>query len=62
MVVSLLLAELARLVTKRAKAAGLTIHRCKRIKYLSLFGAIEIPSLTRGIRTHELGRVQLKSS
>ena len=43
-VVSLLLAELARLVTKRAKAAGLTIHRCKRIKYLSLFGAIEIPS------------------
>jgi hypothetical protein len=44
MVVSLLLAELARLVTKRAKAAGLTIHRCKRIKYLSLFGAIEIPS------------------
>ena len=27
-----------------AKAAGLTIHRSKRIKYLSLFGAIEIPS------------------
>lgn len=44
MVVSLLLAELTRLVTKRAKAAGLTIHRCKRIKYLSLFGVIEIPS------------------
>ena len=44
MVVSLLLAELARLVPKRAKAAGLTIHRCKRIKYLSLFGAIAIPS------------------
>lgn len=44
MVMSLLLAELARLVTKRAKAAGLTIHRCKRIKYISLFGAIEIPS------------------
>ena len=44
LVVSLLLAELARLVTKKAKAAGLTIHRCKQIKYLSLFGAIEIPS------------------
>lgn len=44
MVVSLLLAELARLVTKKAKATGSTIHRCKRIKYLSLFGAIEIPS------------------
>jgi hypothetical protein len=42
--VSLLLAELARLVTKKAKATGLTIHRCKRIKYLSLFGVIEIPS------------------
>ena len=44
LVVSLLLAELATLVTKRAKATGLTIHRCKQIKYLSLFGVIEIPS------------------
>jgi hypothetical protein len=41
---SLLLAELASVVTKKAKATGLTIHRCKRVKYLSLFGAIEIPS------------------
>ncbi len=41
---SLLLAELARVVTKKARATGLTIHRCKRIKYLSLFGAIEIYS------------------
>jgi len=40
LVVSLLLAELARLVTKRAKAAGLTIHRFGQIKYLSLFGVI----------------------
>lgn len=44
LVESLLLAELASQVTKKAKAMGLTIHRCKRIKYLSLFGAIEIPS------------------
>lgn len=44
LVVSLLLTELARFVTKKAKATGLTVHRCKRIKYLSLFGAIEIPS------------------
>jgi hypothetical protein len=44
LVVSLLLVELASLVTKKVRAAGLTIHRCKRIKYLSLFGAIEIPS------------------
>ena len=44
MVVSLLLAELASLVTKKVKATGLIIHRCKRVKYLSLFGAIEIPS------------------
>ncbi len=44
LVVSLLLAELAGLVTKKAKAVGLTIHRCKRIKYLSLFGVVEIPS------------------
>ena len=41
---SLLLPKLANVVTKKAKAAGLTIHRIKRIKYLSLFGAIEIPS------------------
>lgn len=41
---SLLLAELASVVTKKAKVTGLTIHCCKRIKYLSLFGAIEIPS------------------
>jgi len=34
LVVSLLLAELARLVTKKAKAT----------KYLSLFGVIEVPS------------------
>ncbi len=44
MVVSLLLAELASVVTKKVRATGLTIHRCKQIKYLSLFGAIEIPS------------------
>ncbi len=44
LVESLLLTKLASVVTKKAKAAGLTIHRCKRIKYLSLFGAIEIPS------------------
>ena len=35
---------MANVAIKRAKAAGLTVHRCKRIKYLSLFGAIEIPS------------------
>ena len=40
----LLLTKLASVVTTKAKAEGLTIHRCKRIKYLSLFGAIEIPS------------------
>lgn len=44
LVESLLLTKLANVVTKKAKAAGLTIHRIKRIKYLSLFGAIEIPS------------------
>ena len=44
LVESLLLTKLANVVTKKAKAAGLTIHRSKRIKYLSLFGAIEIPS------------------
>jgi hypothetical protein len=44
LVMSLLLAELASQVTKNVKAAGFTIHRCKRIKYLSLFGVIEIPS------------------
>lgn len=44
LVESLLLTKLASVVTKKAKAAGLTIHRSKRIKYLSLFGAIEIPS------------------
>lgn len=31
-------------MTRKAKATGLAIHRCKRVKYLSLFGAIEIPS------------------
>ena len=44
LVVSLLLAELASLVTKEARATGLTIHRSGRVKYLSLFGVIEIPS------------------
>ena len=44
LVVSLLLAELASVVTKKAKAAGLTIHRSRQIKYLSIFGVIEIPS------------------
>ena len=44
LVESLLLTKLASVVTQKAKAAGLTIHRSKRIKYLSLFGAIEIPS------------------
>lgn len=59
LVVSLLLAELARLVTKKARAKGLTIHRCKRIKYLSLFGVIEIPSPYLWYKNTELGRVQL---
>jgi len=44
LVETLLLTKLASVVTKKAKATGLTIHRRKRIKYLSLFGAIEIPS------------------
>ena len=44
LVETLLLTKLASVVTKKSKAAGLTIHRCKRIKYLSLFGVIEIPS------------------
>lgn len=44
MVVSLLLTELVRLVTKKAQATGLTIHRCKQVRYLSLFGVIGIPS------------------
>jgi hypothetical protein len=44
LVESLLLTKLANFVTKKAKATGLTVHRYKRIKYLSLFGAIEIPS------------------
>ncbi len=44
LVESLLLTKLASVVTKKYKAAGLTIHRSKQIKYLSLFGAIEIPS------------------
>lgn len=43
-VVSLVLAELGSRVTKEAKATGLTIHRCKRIKYSSLFGVVEILS------------------
>lgn len=34
LVVSLLLAELANAVTKKAKAIGLTVHRLGRIKYL----------------------------
>lgn len=44
LVESLVLTELASFATKKAKATGLTIHRSGRIKYLSLFGAIEIPS------------------
>jgi hypothetical protein len=44
LVESLLLTKLASIVTKKAKTEGLTIHRCKKIKYLSLFGAIEISS------------------
>ncbi len=44
LVVSLVLAELSTQVTKKAKATGLAIHRAKRIKYLSLFGVVEILS------------------
>jgi S-adenosylmethionine/arginine decarboxylase-like enzyme len=42
LVETLLLTRLSSIVTKKAKATGLTIHRSKRIRYLSLFGAIEI--------------------
>jgi hypothetical protein len=45
LVVSLVLAELSTQVTKKAKATGLAIHRAKRIKYLSLFGVVEILDL-----------------
>lgn len=62
LVVSLLLAELASQVTKKVRATGLTIHRCKRIKYLSLFGAIEIPSPYLGDKIRVEGRVQSKIS
>jgi hypothetical protein len=44
LVVSLVLLELSNQVTRKAKATGLAIHRCKRVKYLSLFGVVEIPS------------------
>lgn len=44
LVVSLVLLELSSQVTQKAKSTGLTIHRAKRVKYLSLFGAIDIPS------------------
>lgn len=44
LVETLLLTRLASVATEKAKIAGLTIHRCKRIKYSSLFGVIEIPS------------------
>lgn len=43
-VVSLVLAELGSRVTKEAKATGLTTHRSGRIKYLSLFGVVEMLS------------------
>lgn len=41
---SLVLAELSNSVTLKAKATGLSIHRAKRIKYLSLFGVVEMLS------------------
>lgn len=41
---SLILLELSSQVTRKAKATGLAVHRCKRVKYLSLFGEVEIPS------------------
>lgn len=44
LVVSLVLLELSSRVTRKALATGLAIHRAKRVKYLSLFGAVEIPS------------------
>jgi hypothetical protein len=43
-VVSMLLAWLSTQVSQEAKATGLILHRRKRIKYLSLFGAHEIES------------------
>jgi hypothetical protein len=43
-VVSLVLAELSNPVTLAAKEKDLTIHRAKRIKYSSLFGAVEMLS------------------
>jgi hypothetical protein len=58
-VVSLVLAELGRQVTKEAKASGLAIHRAKRIKYSSLFGVVEMLSPYCGIRRLVKGCVQL---
>jgi hypothetical protein len=43
-VVSMLLAWLSTQITQEAKATGLILHRRKRVKYLSLFGAHEIES------------------
>jgi hypothetical protein len=44
LVVGLLLAELSKQVTLKARGTGLTIHRSKRIKYSSLFGIVEMLS------------------
>lgn len=43
-VVSMLFAWLSTQLTQEAKATGLIVHRRKRVKYLSLFGAVEIES------------------
>lgn len=43
-VVSMLLASLSSQATQEAKASGLIVHRCKRVKYLTVFGAVEIKS------------------
>jgi hypothetical protein len=43
-VMSMLFAWLSTQVNQEAKATGLIVHRCKRVKYLSLFGGHEIES------------------
>ena len=61
LVESLLLTKLASVVTQKAKAAGLTIHRSKRIKYLSFYhylAQLKYHLPTCGIKTQKLGRVQ----
>ena len=40
----MLFAWLSTQVTQETKATGLIVHRRKRVKYLSLFGAVEIES------------------